>query len=47
MENIKRVLQKYLIPHYSNYLVDILYQMLQVDEEIRPNFIELEKLLFE
>ena len=47
MENIKKILEKYLIPHYSNYLVNILYQMLQVDEEMRPNFIELEKIIFD
>ena len=43
---IKKILEKYLIPHYSNYLVNILYQMLQVDEDLRPNFIELEQLIF-
>ena len=46
MKVIRKILEKYLIPHYSNYLVDILYHMLQVDEEMRPNFIELENLLF-
>jgi hypothetical protein len=46
MKVIRKILEKYLIPHYSSYLVDILFQMLQVDEDMRPNFIELEKLLF-
>ena len=46
MKIIKKILDKYLIPHYSKYLVNILYQMLQVDEELRPNFIELEKIIF-
>ena len=46
MKVIRKILEKYLIPHYSNYLVDILYHMLQVDEDMRPNFIELENLLF-
>ena len=46
MKIIKKILEKYLIPHYSKYLVNILYQMLQVDEELRPNFIELEKIIF-
>ena len=45
MENIRKALEKYLIPHYSNFLVDILYNMLQVDEDMRPNFIELENLV--
>ena len=46
MKIIKKILEKYLIPHYSNYLVNILNQMLQVDEDLRPNFIELEKFIF-
>ena len=46
MNTIKNILEKYLIPHYSNYLLNILYHMLQIDEELRPNFIELENLLF-
>ena len=46
MNMIKNILEKYLIPHYSNYLLNILYHMLQIDEELRPNFIELENLLF-
>ena len=46
MKKIKKILVKYLIPHYSEYLVDILYEMLQVDEEVRPNFIELEHSLY-
>ena len=46
MKNIRKILEKYLIPHYSSYLVNILYQMLQIEEELRPNFIELENMLF-
>ena len=46
MKMVRNILEKYLIPHYSNYLVDILYHMLQIDEELRPNFIELENILF-
>jgi hypothetical protein len=46
MNMIKNILEKYLIPHYSNYLLNILFHMLQIDEELRPNFIELENLLF-
>ena len=45
MKIIKKILEKYLIPHYSTFLVNILYQMLQVDEDLRPNFIELEKFI--
>ena len=46
MMKIKKILEKYLMPRYSEDLVNILYSMLQVDEELRPNFIELEKLYF-
>jgi len=46
MKMIRNILEKYLIPHYSDYLVNILYHMLQIDEELRPNFIELENILF-
>jgi hypothetical protein len=45
MRTIKKILEKYLIPRYSNTLVKILYKMLQVDEDLRPNFIELEKYI--
>ena len=46
MKNIKKILEKYLIPRYSRNLVNILYNMLQIDEDLRPNFIELEKIIF-
>ena len=46
MKNIKKILEKYLIPHYPRNLVNILYNMLQIDEDLRPNFIELEKIIF-
>jgi len=46
MKMVRNTLEKYLIPHYSDYLVNILYHMLQIDEELRPNFIELENILF-
>ena len=46
MKMVRNILEKYLIPHYSDYLVNILYHMLQLDEELRPNFIELENILF-
>ena len=46
MMKIKKILEKYLLPRYSENLVNILYNMLQVDEDLRPNFIELEKIYF-
>ena len=46
MNIIKKILEKYLIPRYSKNLVEILFNMLQIDEDLRPNFIELEKLIF-
>ena len=46
MKNIKKILEKYLIPRYSRNLVNILFNMLQIDEDLRPNFIELEKIIF-
>ena len=46
MMKIKKILEKYLLPRYSENLVNILYSMLQVDEDLRPNFIELEKIYF-
>ena len=45
MKIIKKILEKYLLPRYSGNLVNILFNMLQVDEDIRPNFIELEKII--
>ena len=46
MKIIKKILVKYLVPRYSKNLVDILYNMLEIDEDLRPNFIELEKIIF-
>ena len=46
MKIIKSILEKYLLPRYSKNLVEILFNMLQIDEDLRPNFIELEKLIF-
>ena len=39
---IGTVLDKYLFPHYSGHFVNILFSMLQVEEKLRPDFIELE-----
>ena len=46
MKIIKKILVKYLVPRYSKNLVDILYNMLEIDEDLRPNFIELEKIIY-
>ena len=39
---IKKILEKYLIVKYSYNFVNILVKMLEVDENLRPDFIELE-----
>ena len=43
MENVKNVLVKYLIAKYSYNFVGTLLKMLEVNEDLRPDFIELEK----
>ena len=43
---IKKILEKYLIVKYSYNFVNILVKMLEVDENLRPDFIELEKYFF-
>jgi len=43
---IKKILEKYLIVKYSYNFVNILVKMLEVDENLRPDFIELEKLFY-
>ena len=45
MEIIKNILVKYLIAKYSYDFVHILIKMLEVNEDLRPDFIELEKIL--
>ena len=45
MEVIKNILVKYLIAKYSYDFVHILIKMLEVNEELRPDFIELENIL--
>ena len=45
MELIKNILVKYLIVKYSYDFVHILIKMLEINEELRPDFIELEKIL--
>ena len=46
MELIKDKLVKYLNTRYSFKLIDILYEMLQIEENDRPDFITLEKKYF-
>ena len=43
MENVKNILVKYLIAKYSYNFVGTLLKMLEVNENLRPDFIELEK----
>ena len=45
MEKIKNILVKYLISKYSYDFVHILVKMLEINEDLRPDFIELEKIL--
>ena len=45
MEKIKNILIKYLIVKYSYDFIHILVKMLEVNEKLRPDFIELEKIL--
>ena len=40
------ILEKYLIVKYSYNFVNILVKMLEVDENLRPDFIELENDFF-
>ena len=45
MDVIKNILVKYLIAKYSYDFVHILIKMLEVNEDLRPDFIELEQIL--
>ena len=47
MNKIKEVVLKYLGERYSSKLINILMEMLQVDENNRPDFIKLEKKYFQ
>ena len=42
MDKIKNILVKYLISKYSFEFIKILLMMLEIDENKRPDFIELE-----
>ena len=45
MNKISQVLKKYLGQRYSHKIIDLLYLMLQVEEQYRPDFIKLEEKL--
>ena len=45
MENVKNILVKYLIAKYSYNFVGTLLKMLEINENLRPDFIELEKII--
>ena len=45
MENVKNILVKYLIAKYSYNFVGTLLKMLEVNEDLRPDFIQLENSL--
>ena len=42
MKEIKAVLEKYLSERYSNKFISLIYSMLQSDEQLRPDFEQLE-----
>ena len=46
MNMIKKILEKYLIVKYSYNFVNILVKMLEVNENLRPDFIELDTDLY-
>ena len=43
MQKINQVLYKYLGKQYSNKFISLLYLMLQIEEKLRPDFIQLEE----
>ena len=45
MNEIKNILFNYLGERYSEKLISLILMMLEVDESIRPNFIQLEKIV--
>ena len=45
MDKIKNILIKYIIAKFSYDFVHILVKMLEINEDLRPDFIELEKIL--
>ena len=47
MNMIKNILEKYLIVKYSYNFVNILFKMLEINENLRPDFIELDTDLYQ
>ena len=47
MTNVSNIIVKYLISRYSYSFIEILTKMLEIDEDNRPDFIELEKFVNE
>ena len=47
MDNIKKIICCYLHKRYSSNFIQLLLCMLEIDEKKRPDFILLEKLIFE
>ena len=47
MNMIKNILEKYLIVKYSYNFVNILFKMLEINENLRPDFIELDMDLYQ
>ncbi len=45
MNEIKTILKKYLEDRYSNKFISLIHLMLQVKEQLRPDFIQLEEKL--
>ena len=45
MNEIQKILNKYLSERYSNQFISLIHLMLQVDEQLRPDFIQLEHKL--
>ena len=45
MEKLKEIVKSFLSKRYSNHLIDFLLWMLEIDENRRPDFIELESKL--
>ncbi len=45
MNLIKKILKKYLSNKYSNKFISLIHLMLQIDEQLRPDFIQLEEKL--
>ena len=46
MNVIKKVIRHYLGNRYSSKVYNILFSMLQIEENLRPDFIQLENLFF-